>query len=65
MVHPAFTEITDAERMQMSSKNPELRFERDAKGNLLAMPPTDGISGNREAKACAYLWVHVEQNDFR
>lgn len=63
MVHPAFTEITDEELMQMSSKNPELRFERNADGSLVTMPPTGGISGNREAKACAYLLVYVEQQD--
>ncbi len=63
MVDPAFTEITDEELMQMSSKNPELRFERDAKGNLITMPPTGGISGDREAKAVAYLLVYVEQQE--
>jgi Uma2 family endonuclease len=63
MVHPAFTEITDEELMQMSSKNPELRFERNADGSLVVMPPTGGISSNREIKAGAYLLVHVEQND--
>ncbi|MER3434237.1 MAG: hypothetical protein C4288_12620 [Leptolyngbya sp. ERB_1_1] len=63
MVHPAFTEITDEELMQMSSKNPELRFERNADGSLVTMPPTGGISSNREIKAGAYLLVHVEQND--
>jgi Uma2 family endonuclease len=63
MVNPAFTEITDEELMQMSSKNPELRFERNADGSLVTMPPTGGISGNREAKASAYLLVHVEQNN--
>lgn len=63
MVHPAFTEITDEELMQMSSKNPELRFERNADGGLVTMPPTGGISGNREAKAVSYLLVYVESND--
>ncbi|MGG6266025.1 Uma2 family endonuclease [Leptolyngbya sp. AN03gr2] len=63
MVHPAFTEITDEELMQMSSKNPELRFERNADGSLVTMPPTGGISGNREIKAGAYLLIHVEKND--
>lgn len=60
MVRPAFTEITDEELMQMSSKNPELRFERDANGNLITMPPTGGISGNREAAAISFLYVHVQ-----
>lgn len=63
MVHSAFTEITDEELMQMSSKNPELRFERNADGSLVTMPPVGGISSNREIKAGAYLLIHVEQND--
>ncbi len=49
--------------MQMSSKNPELRFERNADGSLVTMPPTGGISGNREAKAVSYLLVYVEQHN--
>lgn len=63
MGYPAFTETTDEELMQMSSRNPELRFERNADGSLITMSPTGGISGNREIKAGAYLLVHVEQND--
>ncbi|MBN8562447.1 MAG: Uma2 family endonuclease [Leptolyngbya sp. UWPOB_LEPTO1] len=63
MVHPAFIEITDEELMQMSSKNPELRFERNADGSVVTMPPMGGLSGNREAKAGAYLLVYVERND--
>ncbi|MEP0915551.1 Uma2 family endonuclease [Leptolyngbya sp. DQ-M1] len=59
MVHPAFTEITDEELMQMSSKNPELRFERNADGSLVTMPPVGGISGDREASAISFLYVHV------
>jgi Uma2 family endonuclease len=60
MVHPAFTEISDEELMQMSSKNPELRFERNADGSLVIMAPTGSISSNREAKAIGRLIVWVE-----
>jgi Uma2 family endonuclease len=49
--------------MLMSSKNPELRFERNADGTLVTMPPTGAISGNREAKAGAYLLTWVESHD--
>jgi Uma2 family endonuclease len=45
--------ISDQELMQLSAKNPELRSERNRDGTLLAMAPTGGISGNREAKAGA------------
>ncbi|MEP0878527.1 Uma2 family endonuclease [Funiculus sociatus GB2-M2] len=51
--------VTDEELILISSKNPDLQFERNADGTLVIMPLTGGISGNREAKAGAYLlsWV--------
>ncbi|MGV2832083.1 Uma2 family endonuclease [Myxosarcina sp. GI1(2024)] len=49
--------------MLLSSKNPELRFERNADGTLVAMSPTGKISSNREAKAIAYLLLWVENNN--
>ena len=52
--------VTDEELMLMSSQNPEVRFERNANGTLETMPPTGGISGNREIKAGAYLLNWVE-----
>lgn len=55
--------ITDDELMLISSANPELRFERNADGTLVTMPPTGGISGNRELKAGAYLLAWVETHD--
>lgn len=55
--------VTDEELMLMSSQNPELRFERNADGSLETMPPTGGISGNREIKAGAYLLFWVESQD--
>lgn len=55
--------VTDEELMLMSSKNPELRFEQNADGTIVAMAPTGGISGNREAKAITYLMVWVEDHD--
>lgn len=54
---------SDEDLMQMSAENPELRFERNADGSLETMPPTGGISGNREAKAGAYLLIWVEDNN--
>jgi Uma2 family endonuclease len=55
--------VTDEELMLMSSQNPELRFERNADGTLVTIPPTGGISSNREAKAIAYLLTWVESQD--
>ncbi|MBD2206920.1 Uma2 family endonuclease [Calothrix sp. FACHB-1219] len=56
-------QVTDRELMQMSSQNPELRFERNADGTIDTMPPTGGISGDREIKAGAYLLNWVESQD--
>ncbi|WP_416309803.1 Uma2 family endonuclease [Spirulina sp. 06S082] len=55
--------ITDEELMQLSSKNPELRFERNADGTLITMAPTGQISSNRELKVGAYLFAFVESNN--
>lgn len=55
--------VTDEDLMLMSFQNPELRFERNANGTLETMPPTGGISGNREIKAGAYLLNWVESQD--
>ncbi|MDB9311909.1 Uma2 family endonuclease [Spirulina sp. CS-785/01] len=55
--------ISDKELMQLSSKNPELRFERNADGTLVTMPPTGKISGNREAKAITFLMTFVLENE--
>jgi Uma2 family endonuclease len=55
--------ITDGELMEISSQNPNLRFERNADGTLVTMAPTGGISGNREAKAIAYLGIWVEREN--
>ncbi|KAB8333351.1 Uma2 family endonuclease [Scytonema tolypothrichoides VB-61278] len=55
--------VTDEELMLTSSQNPELRFERNADGTLETMPPTGGISGNRELKAGAYLLNWVESQN--
>lgn len=55
--------VTDEELMQISSQNPDSQFERNADGTLVVMPPTGGISGNREAKAVAYLLNWVESHD--
>ena len=62
-VMQAVKPITDEELMQLSSQNPELRFERNADGTLVTMPPTGKISSNRELKAGAYLFAFVDRNE--
>lgn len=55
--------VTDEELMELSSVNQPMKFERNADGTLVTMSPTGGISGNREAKASAYLLTWVESRD--
>lgn len=57
------SKITDQELIKLSSQNPELRFERNADGTLVTMAPTGKISGNREIKAGAYVFIWVQEND--
>lgn len=41
--------LTDEQFYQLCQNNRELNFERNAKGELIIMPPVGGESGNREA----------------
>jgi Uma2 family endonuclease len=40
-------QLTDNQFYQLCRENPEIKFERNAKGELLIMPPTGGETGNR------------------
>jgi Uma2 family endonuclease len=55
--------LTEEEKMQMGLQNPELGLEHSANATLATLLPTGGISGNREAKAVAYLLNWVESRD--
>lgn len=57
------SQVTDKDLMRLSARNPELRFERNADGSLVAMAPAGGISSNREIKAGARLLMGVEDHD--
>ena len=41
--------LSDEQFFQLCQNNRDLRFERNAKGNLIIMPPTGGETGNRNA----------------
>ena len=43
-------ELTDEQYYQLCQKNPDIKFERNAKGELLIMSPTGGETGNRNAE---------------
>ncbi|MDB9511126.1 Uma2 family endonuclease [Kamptonema animale CS-326] len=39
--------ITDEQFYQLCQDNPDVKFERNAKGEIIVMPPTGGETGNR------------------
>ncbi len=49
--------LSDEQFFQLCQKNRDLRFERNAKGDLIIMPPTGGETGNRNASVTAQLWL--------
>jgi Uma2 family endonuclease len=48
--------LTDDQFFQLCSNNRDLRFERNAQGDLVIMPPTGGETGNRNAEICYQLY---------
>ncbi|AFZ34395.1 protein of unknown function DUF820 [Stanieria cyanosphaera PCC 7437] len=55
-------ELTDEQFYQLCLNNRDLRFERNANGDLLIMSPTGGETGNRNAGITAQLWVWNERD---
>ncbi|BAZ25372.1 hypothetical protein NIES4073_62770 [Kalymmatonema gypsitolerans NIES-4073] len=51
-------ELTDEQFYQLCQKNPDIKFERNAKGELLIMSPTGGETGNHnsEINADFVIW---------
>ncbi|MBR8830235.1 MAG: hypothetical protein N5P05_002896 [Chroococcopsis gigantea SAG 12.99] len=46
----SLAKITDEQFYQLCCENPEINFERNAKGEVIIMPPTGGETGNRNAE---------------
>ncbi len=42
--------LTDEQFYELCRKNPDVKFERNAKGELIIMPPTGGGTGNRNVE---------------
>ncbi|NEQ73161.1 MAG: Uma2 family endonuclease [Okeania sp. SIO2C9] len=49
-------DLTDEQFFQLCQKNQDLRFERNAKGDLIIMSPTPGETSNTNAGLIAQLW---------
>ncbi|GCL38414.1 MULTISPECIES: Uma2 family endonuclease [Sphaerospermopsis] len=55
-------EMTDEQFFQLCQNNRELRFERNANGELIIMPPTGGETGNRNGRITQQLmnWTDID-----
>ena len=55
-------EMTDEQFFQLCQNNHELRFERNANGELIIMPPTGGETGNKNARITQQVmnWTDVD-----
>lgn len=54
---PPSTQLSDDQFYDLCCANPDLRIERNQKGELILMPPTGGETGRRNASLNAQLWV--------
>jgi Uma2 family endonuclease len=55
-------ELTNEQFYQLCSSNPDVRFERNATGELIIMPPVGGESGNRNGRVNQQLfnWSDID-----
>ncbi|MEY3869792.1 MAG: hypothetical protein RLZZ338_3683 [Cyanobacteriota bacterium] len=56
-------ELTDEQFFQLCQNNRDLRFERNASGDLIIMPPTGSETGNRNIKLSTQLEIWTSQNN--
>ena len=54
--------LTDEQFFQLCQDNRDLKFERNANGELIIMPPTGGETSNRNAGLTAQVWIWNDQN---
>ena len=53
--------ITDDQFYQLCRENPEVKFERNAKGEIIIMPPTGGETGNYNFEIATDLGIWNRQ----
>ncbi len=54
--------LGDDELFELCARNPELRIERTAEGDLIVMTPAGGTSGHRNARLTSALFVWAESH---
>ncbi|MGB3512513.1 MAG: Uma2 family endonuclease [Microcoleaceae cyanobacterium] len=58
----SIVDLTEEQFFQLCQKNRDLKFERNAKGDLIIMSPTGGETSNINAGLNAQLWNWNAQN---
>lgn len=58
-----FIQLTDEQYFQLCINNRDLRFERNANGDLIIMPPIGGETGHRNIKISYQLQAWSRQNN--
>ncbi|MGB7444886.1 MAG: Uma2 family endonuclease [Coleofasciculaceae cyanobacterium] len=56
-------DLTDEQFYQLCQDNRELKFERNANGELVIMPPTGGETGNRNGRLTQQLFNWTDTNE--
>jgi Uma2 family endonuclease len=55
--------LTDEQFYQLCQNNPDTKFERNANGEIIIMPPTGGETGQRNAKLITRFSIWNEQTN--
>ena len=53
--------LSDEEFFKLCQNNPDLRFERNANGELVIRSPTGGETSHRNAGLTTQLWIRNQQ----
>jgi len=61
----AIVQLTDNAFYTLCQANPEIQFERTAKGELIVMSPTGGETGRRNLDLLIQLGIWSKQNETR
>ncbi len=57
-----FLNLTNEQFYQLCQSNPNAKLERNVTGEIIVMPPTGGVTGNRNFDILGQLWFWVSQN---
>ena len=55
--------LTSEQFYQLCEENPDLKLERNAKGELIVMPPTGGETGKSNSTANAQIWTWNDRTE--